>query len=320
MIRSTLLAALALLSAGSAFAQSSVTVYGRLNTTVERMRMGNQTVYRLNDNSSRIGFRGVEDMGGGLSASFLIEHGFNTDTGRQTSTAFWGRESWVALSGGFGRMRLGNMGPTNAYFTVADYISMHNHDTGTSSDFFYLYPGNATNMIAYTSPNLGGLVIDLQVGLSETSQQGRTQVLTANYDRGPLHLGASYLQTRAGLPGTQPKELGLRALYELGSFTVGAYYIRNEDTFRNGAKRDSWRGSLMYALGSGEFHVNAGYAGRVRNFGIRDDDAKQYTIGYNHNLSKRTKAYTYVSRVDDSPSALYGGDFSTFAVGVRHNF
>ena len=66
MVRSTLLAALALLCAGSAFAQSTVSVYGRLNTTAERMRIGNQTVYRLNDNSSRIGFRGVEDLGGGL--------------------------------------------------------------------------------------------------------------------------------------------------------------------------------------------------------------------------------------------------------------
>ena len=228
MKRSIFLAAVATLAAGSALAQSSVTIYGRLNVTGERMRANNTTTNLLNDNSSRIGFKGVEDLGGGMNASFLIESGFRTDTGAASAT-FWGRESWVALGGGFGRVRLGNMGPTNAYFTTADYISMHNHDTGTSSDAFYLYPGRATNMIAYTSPSMGGLVVDAQVGLSENSAAGRTYVLTANYDTGPLHLGASYLQAGAGAPGAKEKEYGLRGLYEIGPVTVGAYYIRNEN-------------------------------------------------------------------------------------------
>ena len=158
MKRSIFLAAVATLAAGSALAQSSVTVYGRLNVTAERFRANNTTTYVLNNNASRIGFKGTEDLGGGMKASFLIESGFSPDTGAASAT-FWGRESWVGLSGDFGKVRLGNMGPTNAYFTTADYISMHNHDTGTSEDKLYDYPGRATNMIAYTSPSFGGLVI-----------------------------------------------------------------------------------------------------------------------------------------------------------------
>ncbi len=319
MKRSLFLAAVATLTAGSALAQSSVTVYGRLNMTVERTRAVNQTVYRLNDNSSRIGFRGFEDLGGGLNASFLLEHGFNTDTGAQAGGAFWGRESWVALGGSFGRMRLGNMGPTNAYFTTADYISMHNHDTGTSADVFYLYPGTATNMLAYTSPSMGGLVIDAQLGLSENTQIGRTHVLTANYDAGPLHLGASFLQTRGGLSGVKPKEIGLRALYEIGDLTVGGYFIRNDDAFGINTRRNSYRASAMYVMGPGEVHLNFGVADKIKGNAIANDDAKQFTVGYNYNLSKRTKAYTYYTRVTDD-ARLYGGKFGSFALGVRHNF
>ncbi len=320
MKRSIFVAAVATLAAGSALAQSSVTVYGRLNMTAERVRQNNQTVYQLNDNSSRIGFRGTEDLGGGLNASFLLEHGMRVDTGAQAGGAFWGRESWVALGGAFGKVRLGNMGPTNAYFTTADYISMHNHDTGTSSDAFYLYPGNATNMVAYTSPNMGGLVVDAQFGLSENSQVGRTYVLTGNYDAGPLHLGASYLQTRAGLSGIKPKEIGLRALYEIGNVTIGAYFIRNEDVFGvTNTRRNAYRASAMYTMGPGEFHANFGYADKVKGNAIANDDAKQFTLGYNYNLSKRTKAYTYYTRVIDD-AQLYGGKFGSFALGVRHNF
>lgn len=319
MKRSIFLAAVATLAAGSALAQSSVTVYGRLNVTAERFRANNTTTYVLNNNASRIGFRGVEDLGGGMQASFLIEHGFSPDTGAANAT-FWGRESWVALGGAFGKVRLGNMGPTNAYFTTADYISMHNHDTGTSEDKLYLFPGSAQNMIAYTSPSMGGLVIDAQLGLSETTQRGRTYVLTANYDMGPLHLGGSYLQAGAGLSGAKEKEYGLRALYEIGPVTVGAYYIRNDNVFGNaGWKRNSARGSVMYTMGPGELHLNYGKAWGIKGNGINNDDANQVTLGYNHNLSKRTKVYTYYTRVNDD-QRLYTGKYGTFAAGIRHNF
>ena len=340
MKSSIFLAAVATLAAGSALAQSSVTVYGRLNVTAERFTAAKKTTYLLNNNASRIGFKGFEDLGGGLNASFLIESGFAPDTGAAAAT-FWGRESWVALGGAFGKVRLGNMGPTNAYFTTADYISMHNHDTGTSEDKIYLYTGvPLTNAIAYTSPSFGGLVVDAQLGLSEASQKGRTYVLTGNYDAGPLHLGASYLQAGAGLPGPakKVKQYGLRALYELGDLTFGAYYIRDENAFdtplRRGTKRDSVRGSVMYAMGAGELHANVGYGAGIKNNGVNDDNVKQYTVGYNYNLSKRTKAYTYYTLLRDPKGVVGSGgpgyvgagnsgvakSYGTFALGVRHNF
>jgi len=336
MKRSLFLAALATLTSGAALAQSSVTVYGRLNESVERQKVGDTSVTALVDSQSRIGFKGVEDLGGGLKASFLIEHGFNADTGSQATGAFWGRESWVALSGNFGRVRLGNMGPSAAYFAIADYISMHNHDTGSSADAFYLYPGVRTNTIAYNSPSFGGLTIDAQLGLAESTQPRKTYVLAANYVGGPLHLGASYVQGPGG-PSEDDKhsEIGLRALYEMGPVTLGAYYVRNEVEDATGdSKRNAYRLSAMYAFGANELHANVGVASKWKGGGSlsgNDTGAKQFTLGYNYNLSKRTKLYAFYTKVDNDAAAAYnpgrfvtgnalGDDLSSIAFGVRHNF
>ena len=76
-------------------------------------------------------------------------------------------------------------------------------------------------------------------------------------------------------------------------------------------------------MGVSEFHVNVGHANSWSN--VNDSDATQWTLGYNYNLSKRTKVYTYYTRVNNKAQsgimvAKPGDDFSSFAVGVRHNF
>ena len=80
-------------------------------------------------------------------------------------------------------------------------------------------------------------------------------------------------------------------------------------------------------MGASEFHVNVGRAGEYKN--INDSDATQYTVGYNYNLSKRTKVYGYYTRINNSRAGTYGlnqavvgagVDSNTLAVGIRHNF
>lgn len=338
MKRSIFLAALATLTSGAALAQSSVTIYGRLNVSAERQEEGDTKINAIQNSASRIGFKGTEDLGGGLKAFFLIEHGFSPDTGSGAAT-FWGRESNVGLEGAFGKVRLGNMGPTAAYFATADYISMHNHDTGSSEDKLYLYPGDVRNTIAYTTPTIAGFSGEAQFGLKESTNTKNTFVLAANYDAGPLHLGAGYVSAPSGL-ATPPasdshKEFGLRGLYEMGPFTVGAYYINNkiDDGAGNSLKRNSVRVSAMYAMGASEFHVNVGKAGDFKANGTAIDGtgATQYTVAYNYNLSKRTKVYGFYTAVKNKANAVYnlgnlsnatpaGSDTSALAVGVRHNF
>jgi predicted porin len=319
MKRSLILAAMATLASSAALAQSNVTIYGRLNTSVERQKVGdNDAIWALQNDASRIGFKGTEDLGGGLKAGFQIEHGFNVDTGAQSQAAFWARQSEVFIGGGFGTVRLGNF-TSEAYYATADYVSMHNHDTGTSADALYAYVGRNTNKIAYRAPEfVKGLSLEAATSLAEgVAGREKSYDLAANYDAGPLHLGGGYEKNG------DAHQFAVRALYEMGAFTFGGYVQRDTDTFGSGTgSRTNVRVSGMYTMGPSEFHLNFGNAGDVGN--ISNSKANQFTMAYNYNLSKRTKVYAFYTKLNDKAdpavqTQLYG-DFSSFAVGVRHNF
>ena len=315
-------AAVALLAAGTVSAQSSVTIYGRLNTTLESQKnigaVGTQRV--MQNNASRLGFRGVEDLGGGLKAEFFLEHRFNADTGT-SATPFWGGDSYVGLSGGFGSIKLGRL-TSAAYYATADYISFHNHDTGTSSDFLYTYLTNGSNTISYTTPSLGGLTAEVSVSAAEGSAiTNKVANLALNYNLGALQLGFGYERQA----GTKDNQFAIRANYEIGAFLLGGYYQKSDIATQG--KRDAYRLSGMYTIGASEFHLNYGSADDWSQ--IRNSDASQYTFGYNYNLSKRTKLYGFYTVTDNSRAFSYFGatdrngnalKASSIAAGVRHNF
>ena len=217
-------------------------------------------------------------------------------------------------------MRLGNF-TSEAYYATADYVSMHNHDTGTSSDALYQYVMRDTNKVAYRAPEfVKNLSLEAAVSAPEGAVgQEKAYDFAANYSAGDLALGAGFSKNK------DDKQFAVRALYTLGAFTFGGYYQRSmlDSTFAGDGKINTVRLSGMYAVGASEFHLNFGLAGKVD--GIADTDAKQATVAYNYNLSKRTKVYTFYTKVDNKAQAIYatgapGVDFSSFAVGVRHNF
>lgn len=307
MKKIALIAALTAVSA-SAFAQSTVTLYGRINTTVESQKDGNQDRKAVvANNASRIGFKGTEDLGGGLKASFVLEHGLNSDNGTAAST-FWGRESSVQLSGAFGAVRLGRW-TSGSYYATADYVSLHNHDTGSSEDKLYSYKSfTAANKVAYISPSLSGVTLQIE-GHAGEGVDKKAYDFAANYDGGPLHLGLGY--SKQG----DFKQTAVRGLYELGAFTFGGYYQRADDGAQN---RNVYRVSGMYTLGASEFHLNYGNTQGKGDFASLGKTS-QFTLGYNYNLSKRTKVYGYYTAVD-AKAANKVGDFSSLAAGIRHNF
>lgn len=320
--KSIALAAITTLTAGAAFAQSSVTVYGRLNVTAEQQKNiavdDSQSV--LQNNASRLGFKGVEDLGGGLKAEFLLEHRFNVDTGTVTGD-FYAGDSYVGLSGGFGLIRAGRL-TSAAYYATADWVSMHNHDTGTSEDKLYTYLGQNKNTIAYTTPSFGGFTVEGSVSAGEgAGDEKKVWGLAGNYDGGALQLGAGYEQESK----FNDDQFAVRAAYTMGNLTFGGYYQYSSITGLG--SRNNFRLAGMYAMGASEFHLNVGIADDWSS--LNDSAANQYTVGYNYNLSKRTKIYAFYTTVDNGSTLSYFGattaagavlDPSSFAVGVRHNF
>ncbi len=316
MKKIALVAALAALAA-PAFAQSTVTLWGRINTSVESQKTGNaDRVATVQNNGSRLGFKGMEDLGGGLKAGFWLEHGLNSDDGKASSTAFWNREATVQLSGAFGTVKLGRW-TNGSYFATADYVSMHNHDTGTSSDALYAFGTSftSTNKVGYFTPNYNGFTGEFTVHAGEgAAGDARAVDVSGNYDQGPLHLGVGYGKQGSAM------QVAVRGLYELGAFTFGGYYQMEDTGLTGNATRNIGRVSAMYTMGASEFHVNVGGTEAGGTFGAAG--AKQYTLGYNYNLSKRTKVYGFYTAIDNNSKLLGGkaGDFSSLAAGIRHNF
>ncbi|MFM8898555.1 MAG: porin [Burkholderiales bacterium] len=314
MKRSLGLIALAAVASTSALAQSNVTLYGRINTTVENQKAGTASaVTVLANNSSRWGLKGSEDLGGGLKAGFALESGFASDTGTSSQAGkIFGRRAEVNLSGGFGTVRMGTYNETAFDFTD-DYTDNHNHGTGSSANAFWGGFGRLNNAVGYISPSLGGVTLYANVQLKETKAAGAKDIIdiAADYAAGNFGLGAGYVKRGDG------NLVAVRANYAVGGFGIAGYVASDED-LSYAKKATQVRLSASYTVGASEFHVNVGQIGKRKD--VADSKATQATIGYNHNLSKRTKAYAFVTKVDDGKAAVYGGDFRSVGLGIRHNF
>src|SRR5437016_10017297 len=342
---------------------SWIQIYGRANVTYERITtenssntavQPNQSNWDLVDNSSRIGFRGNKDLGGGLTGLFQMESRVRLNTGKDAFLT--SRDSYAGLAGSYGTVRLGRtIGPV--YYATYDYISMHNHDTGTSSDAL-LAPtvvgrqGFMNRTVWYTSPKLGAFSVDVAYSLLEAQRvvgdsQPRYLGLVGSYDQGPLHLAASYANTKnsdnlGGSTANDDKAYTLGGLYDFKTFVVGALIeSAKSNTLAGGdAKRNYFRISGMLPVGKNEFHlnfgtVNHGIGGIGNGTSTSNDGAKQWTAAYNYNLTKETKVYGFYTRVHNDTNGMYGFgastanvnptpvaglEISSIAIGVRHNF
>jgi predicted porin len=360
LLAAAVASACALPAAALAQTPFGIQIYGRANVTYERITtknssneavQPNQSNWDLVDNSSRIGFRGNKDLGSGLTGLFQMESRVRLDQGFGQLTS---RDSYAGLAGGFGTVRLGRtIGPV--YYATYDYISMHNHDTGTSSDAL-LAPtvfgnqGFMNNTVWYTSPKFGGFTVDVAHSLLGVTRlpgeaQPRYLGLVGSFDQGPLHVAASYANTQRSDdidpgPGVAPnddKAYTIGGLYDFKAFVIGALFERAKSKVVAGgdASRNYVRVSAMMPVGKSEFHVNFGTVNHGIGSSAGSDGAKQWTLGYNYNITKETKVYGFYTRVDNDTGGAYGAgnfnanvpivqvpglDISSIAIGVRHNF
>lgn len=312
-----------------ALAQAQTTTsgfYGRANLSVENQTVGSTTTQKMVDNSSRLGFKADRTLPGSLKAGVVLEAGTNLTTGSTASNLF-AREANTWLAGEFGEVRLGRMAANTAYFATADYISNHNHDTGTSSDALYDFLASMSNAVSYTAPKMSGLSMQAQVGLKNGSGVGTNATglkvnpvaLSGGYDMGALNLGLGY--ERAGnAAGKAISATAVRAAYTMGPFNYGVYVQTSSGPSNS---RTAWRLSGMYTMGQNEFHINLGAAGKRND--KANTGASQMTLAYNYNLDKATKLYAFITNVRNDSAAAYsvstmGQDLRSVGAGFRYNF
>jgi predicted porin len=353
-------ALLAVVSA-AASAQSSLTLFGIVDVGVRRVE--NDTSKRTSlstsaANSSRLGFRGVEDLGGGLSAGFWLEAGLAADTGAvgtaavtATSTVaaaparFFDRRSTLSLMGGFGELRLGrDLVPsyTGAFeFDVFPPAGIGSADKfyGTSS---LVLSAAATakrddNMVSYFLPkSLGGLYGQLSAAPSEGTIGYKYEGGRLGYAAGPVNVSVSYGQTDVTPNASgedKYKVSNIGASYDFGIFKLSGYYNelkldpKKLDIFNLGVAVPVGSGSVRASYTQAKF--KGGLATGATGAGVKAD---AIALGYLHDLSRRTALYATLAQVTnkggldtgtygvDSLAVPAGKNSKGFEVGIRHSF
>ncbi|MBS0508364.1 MAG: porin [Proteobacteria bacterium] len=332
------LAAAALCAAG-AHAQSSVQVTGLVDVYAGSMKMAGDAGRKAVVNSSGMttswfGFKGTEDLGGGLKANFQLTSFFQADTGtpgRFKDDPFFSRDANVSLSGGFGSVLLGRWmapnflpsvigNPLGDSFTFSPLILHMNVPLFNASGWKATTPSDTgwSNQIVYSTPDISGFKANLQYQFGEVPGNNGKKNVGANffYFGGPLTVTGFYERDQISNPavpntylGTTKKDWMLAAAYD---FKVVKPYLsygqakadnnpNTAKTLQVGASAPLGGGNLLASWAKTDFSSS---------------DRKTFTVGYDYYLSKRTDVYAMFmnDRITSQPTG------NSFGVGMRHRF
>ena len=335
-MKKSLIALAVLATTGAAFAQSSVTIYGRLDASVGSNKVDSVSTTQLfsgNLTTSRLGFRGTEDLGGGLKANFQLEGASTVDDGTAAGLRF-ARASWVGLSGGFGAVRLGlidsaykdiyDMGVSNNLYdseftpTKIAYLSGAVGTASGVSDF----SSRLSNSIRYDTPSFGGFSAGLSYAFDENvapaTANSEVTALNLRYRAGPLDVGLGYQDQKNATATLDRNFTVLAAAYNFGVVRVsGQYQITDQS---NGLEDRDYSFGVTVPLG--KFDVSAGYAqGKSELNGVKTGEGKAFALGATYALSKRTKLYGGLLDGDvENGAGATARERRLYAVGVRHDF
>ena len=322
-MKKSLLALAALTAfAGVASAQSSVTLYGRVDLSLAKP-IGAEDKRLQNGSGSRFGVRGVEDLGGGMKALFNIETRFDADTGGAqsvpvcdtcTGNRFWGARSFVGLSGGFGQVVFGRE-YTTSFLGNQLRADPWGWDTIAAQSLITGLGGIAKvrndSSITYTI-GAGGFSFGVQTAeATDTINKFPNRPLNFNvgYSAGPLFAAYGYERTgRESAAGDDEKMWSIVAQYNLGFMKPGFYYGRGDAV--SGATHKGWMLTATAPMGAGELRASYGR--------LKADDtdvASRMAVGYHYNMSKRTTVYVDFARDGEAASEKSGYD-----IGLKHNF
>jgi predicted porin len=351
-MKKTLIALAALAATGAVMAQSSVTLYGVVDvgfTSVNNSGTGstdNTGLTSSNMTTNRLGFRGTEDLGGGLKAKFQIETSLAADA--PAASSIGDRGAWVGLEGGFGEVRLGREYSTTFWsgflfspfgtggvgngFGFANRVVAHGA-TGQANPIWN------SNAVTYSTPRMAGFQAHAQYAFDEIAaagnDAGRSAGLRLNYSAGPLMAELAYSDTDGGatLAAASPV-LGLTTSADHKSVVGGVSYdfgvaklMTNfgQEKATNAATGASIGKVTNFEIGAvapvGPGRLRASYnSTKIDITGVATDPKiTKFAVGYIYDLSKRTAVYATVASLKNKNGAslALNGPASTNSVNGR---
>jgi len=310
----------ALLACTGAWAQSSVTVFGFLEAQVGRQTQAAPGTQLFDMGGSRLGFKGDEDLGGGMKASFYLEHRLNPDDGTVGGGAtFWKGGSWVGLSSeAAGSVKLGRW--WSQAFLKSQYAS-DPFGMGTLGEGTYptvgcgpAFSGGClgafwvNNSVSYEN-SIGSVSFGAQYSVESVGTGGKHPAnFGVSYGDGPLYLGAGY---EASNDGSADERWGsLAATYDFGAVKLYAGYGSGQDALK--VSRKNVIVGFSAPVGAGSF---------IGSYDVQDQNSVRVeqllSLGYKYFLSKRTNVFAVVASDTKAPA---GTNKSGYAVGVFHSF
>ena len=342
--------------AGTAAAQSNLTVYGIVDMALVRESGGSAATTKLTSGveaGSRLGFKGTEDLGGGLSAIFLLENGFQSDTGALGQGGLlFGRQAYVGLqSKTAGTLTLGRQ-YTPQYLAIAAVDPFGSGTAGDTKNLMAATGNSASRMdnaVKYASPVFNGIGAEVVYGAGEVAGDNTLQrqfggALT--YTAGPLVVRLAHHNRNndtATLKNTSSaRNTVLTALYDFGP--LKAHFAYGVDKGLNSALPRNLANPFGYAVAPTPstdsnvvlvgVTVPQGVSTWIASYIRKDDktsfnqDAEQLAAGYRYYLSKRTDlygVYAYIRNKNGAGytagSAIEGGTGNRgLNLGIRHIF
>lgn len=351
-----LVGALAAASAPVASAQSGITTYGMIDMAVIRESGGSAgAVTKMTSGvsaGSRIGFKGTEDLGNGLSALFVLESGFQGDTGAMGQGGLlFGRLAFVGLRGGFGSVLVGRQ--YTPQYLVAVFADPFGSGYVADSKNIIATSGNSLsrmdNTVKYLSPTVAGFTVELAVAPGEVSGDsaaGRQFGGSIAYAAGALQVRVGHHNRNSDTATLKNTDNGrntvVAAVYDFGVAKAHALYGvnrgLNSSVLRNSANpygrpvapvasTDSRDALAGLTVPFGPHTLMASYLHKDDRTAL-DQDARQLALGYRYALSKRTSAYVVYAHIDNRNDASYtagnasdpGSGNRAASVGISHVF
>ncbi len=359
-MKKSLIALAVLAASGAAMAQSSVTIYGLADVWVGSQKDTNAGVSsgsfgKMASNegfaTSRLGFKGTEDLGGGLKANFQIETSVGVDA--PSASSLGDRQAWVGLSGGFGEVQLGRVW-TPYDDTRALINDTFNANFASSFNVWEGYFDRTSNGIRYNTPSFGGLTGSVAYAFGEdktaTTKASNLTSFSLNYVNGPIAAGVAHQiekDNNAAVPVAPATAVGIFTDQTSLSGLLGAQVSKRTYTLINGAydfgiarviagyntvkatssavagnaKANEWNIGADMPLSSA-LSLGVGYAeSQVKLNGADQNDTTGYSAAVKYSLSKRTFTYAGLTKAEEETAAGASVTKTTrYFVGLSHSF